>query len=50
MADLITSYLKPDVFCYLDDIIVEAKNLEEHLKHLKIVLEKMNKAKLTISL
>ena len=34
----------------LDDIIVVAKDGEEHLKYLEIVSEKTNKAKLTISL
>ena len=50
MDKIITSNIKPNVFCYLDDIIILTKNFEEHLKHVEIVLEKMNKAKLTISL
>ena len=50
MDKIITPNLKPNVFCYLDDIIVVTKNFEEHLKYLETVLDKINKAKLTISL
>ena len=42
MDKIITSGLKPNVFCYLDDIIKVIKNFEEHLKTLEIVLEKIN--------
>ena len=40
MDKIITPDLKPNVFCYLDDIIIVSKNFEEHLKTLEIVLEK----------
>ena len=42
MDKIITLNIKPDVFCYLDDILVVAKNFEEQLKYLETVLEKIN--------
>ena len=50
MDKIITSNSKLNVFCYLDDIIVVTKNLKKHSKYLEIGLEKISKAKLTISL
>ena len=50
MDKIITPDLKPNVFCYLDDIIIVTENFEEHLKNLEIVLEKINQAGLTINL
>ena len=50
MDKLVTPNLKPNVFSWLDDIIVITKNFKEHLKYLETVLEKINKAKLKISL
>ena len=50
MDKIITPDLKPNVFCYLDDIIILTENFEEHLKNLEIVLEKINQAGLTINL
>ena len=50
MDKIITPDLKPNVFCYLDNIIIVTKNLQEHLKNLEIVLEKINQAGLTINL
>ena len=50
MDKIITLDLKPNVFCYLDDIIIVTKNFEEHLKTLETVLEKINEAGLTINL
>ena len=35
MDRIITPNLKPNVFFYLDDIIVVTKNFEEHLIHLE---------------
>ena len=50
MDKIITPDLKPNVFCYLVDIIIVTKNFEEHLKTLEIVLEKINQARLTVNL
>ena len=50
MDKIITPDLKPNVFCYIDDIIIVKKNFEEHLKTLGIVLEKIKQARLTINL
>ena len=50
MDKIITPNLKPNVFCYLDDISIVTKNFEEHLKYIDTVLEKINEATLTISL
>ena len=50
MDEIITPDLKPNVFCYLDDIIIVTENFKEYLKNLEIVLEKINQAGLTINL
>ena len=42
--------LVPNVFVYLDDIIVVSKTFEEHMKILDIVLSRLEKAGLTLSL
>lgn len=42
--------LAPHVFVYLDDIIIVSKTFEEHLKILDIVLSRLEKAGLTLSL
>ena len=47
MDKIITPDLKPNVFCYLDDIIIVTENFEEHLENLEIVLEKINQAGIT---
>ena len=41
--------LRPHAFCYLDDIIVVNKTLEEHLKWLEAVLDKIRQANLTVN-
>ena len=41
---------KPNVFCYLDDIIIVTQNFNDHLKYLKLVLDKIKEANLTIGL
>ena len=46
----ITPDLKPNVFCYLDDIIIATQNFDEHLKYLNLVLDKIKEANLTIGL
>ena len=50
MDKVITPDLKPNVFSYLNDIIIVTENFEEHLKTLETVLEKINQARLTINL
>lgn len=42
--------LEPNVFVYLDDIVIATKTFEEHVRLLKIVAERLAKANLTISL
>ena len=42
--------LMPSVFVYLDDIVIASKTLEEHLRLLRTVAERLTKANLTISL
>lgn len=42
--------LEPSVFVYLDDIIISSGSFDEHIKLLKIVAERLNKAGLTINL
>jgi hypothetical protein len=42
-------YLGKFVVVYLDDICVFSKTEEEHIKHLKLVLDKLKKFKLTVA-
>lgn len=42
--------LEPRVFVYLDDIVIATETLEEHLRLLRIVGERLRQAGLTISL
>lgn len=41
--------LEPQVFCYLDDIIICTRTFEEHIALLKEVARRLKQAKLTIS-
>ena len=50
MDKVITPDLKPNVFYYLDDIIIITQNFDDHLKYLSLVLDKIKKANLTIGL
>ena len=50
MDKIITPDLKPNVFCYLDDIIIVTQNFCDHLKYLNLVLDKIKEANLTIRL
>ena len=34
--------------CYIDDIVIWSRNLEEHLEHIKMVLERLRKAGLKV--
>ena len=40
----------PDVFVYLDDILVYSKSQKDHLKTLKELFERLNGAGLTLAL
>ncbi|XP_058816579.1 uncharacterized protein LOC131679847 [Topomyia yanbarensis] len=42
--------LEPNVFVYLDDIVIATNSFSEHVRLLKIVAERLAKANLTISL
>ena len=37
-------------FVYLDDVIIFSENLEDHLKHVKLIVERLEKANLKIKL
>ena len=50
MDKVITPDLQPNVFCNLDDIIIVTQNFDDHLKYLSLVLDKIEKANLTIGL
>lgn len=51
LMDSVLGYdLEPNVFCYLDDIIVATNDFSEHLRMLNIVAERLSNANLTINL
>ena len=50
MDKVITPDLKPNVLCYLDDIIIVTQNFADHLKYLNLELDKTEKTNLTIGL
>lgn len=41
---------EPQIFVYLDDVIITTETFEEHLKLIRIVAEKLRNANLTINL
>jgi hypothetical protein len=41
MNDIFQEFVDDFVVCYLDDILVFSKNEEEHINHVRLVLEKM---------
>jgi hypothetical protein len=41
MNDVFQKFLNDFVVCYLDDILVFSKNEEEHINHVRLVLEKL---------
>jgi hypothetical protein len=41
MNDIFREYLDRFVVCYLDDILIYSKNIEEHEEHVKMVLQKL---------
>ena len=50
MIELFRKHLDEFVVVYIDDILVYSKTFEDHMKHLKIVFEILQKANLMIKL
>ena len=44
----VVSGLAPNIFCFLDDLLIVSQNYEEHERHLNSVLERLEKHKLSI--
>ena len=44
----VVSGLAPNIFCFLDDLLIVSQNYEEHERHLNLVLERLEKHKLSI--
>jgi hypothetical protein len=41
MNDVFCEYLGDFVICYIDDIFIFSKNMEDHDRHVCLVLEKL---------
>ena len=50
MNEVLKEYTRKFVIVYLDDIRIFSQNKEEHLRHLKLVLETLQREKLLIKL
>ena len=46
--DTLTEYLDVFTVAYLDDILIYSKTFEEHVRHIKIILEKLAPRKLIV--
>jgi hypothetical protein len=44
MNDIFCEFLDNYVVCYLNDILIFSKNLEEHEQHVRLVLQKLRDA------
>ena len=44
MNDVFQEYLDRFVVCYLDDILIYSKNIEEHEEHVKLVLQRLRES------
>ena len=50
MNDLLRDYLGKFVLAYLDDILIFSRTMDDHLQHLKIVLDILRENRLTVAL
>jgi hypothetical protein len=50
MNEVLKEYIGKIILVYLDDILIYSQTIEEHLKHIKMVLSKLEKEKLLINL
>jgi hypothetical protein len=48
MNDVLREYIGKICLVYLDDIIIYSKNIEEHKRHVKLILEKIREANLKL--
>ena len=50
MNEMLKEYIRKFVIVYLDDILIFSRTREEHLQHVRKVLEKLQQNKLLINL
>ncbi len=50
MNEVLSGLIMKICFVYIDDIVIFSKNFEDHLKHLKVVFERLKEANLTVNL
>lgn len=50
MDQILIQYLHKFCFVYMDDIVIFSKSLQEHLQHLKLILDELRKYNLKIQL
>lgn len=50
MNEVLRGFIMKICFVYMDDIVIFSKNFEDHMKHLKIVFDRLKKANLTVNL
>ena len=48
--DIIKEFLDDFVTCYLNDLLIYSETYEEHVKHIKAILEKLREANLPIDI
>ncbi len=48
MNKVLRQYIGKFIQVYLDDVIIYSNNLDEHKRHIKVVLEKIRKANLKL--